>query len=562
MNLTTYPEVDLLEKVPPAGAQREIRTPSRVIQRPSNHNLPFWSQVMTRRQRRGYDALIGLWLVTVAIFWVWWFDADHVATYSGYITTTILLAWTTLLPIYFLFFTRRMKQVNARIPIPEDWRVAMVVTRAPSEPFEVVKKTLEGMLRQGYMHDTWLADEDPTEEIKYWCSKHGVKVSCRKGIDAYHRAEWPRRTKCKEGNLAYFYDTFGYQLYDFVVQLDADHIPQKGYLEAMLRPFVSNEIGYVSAPSICNLNEGSSWSSRGRLYAEAFMHGPLQAGYNDGYAPLCIGSHYAVRTKALKEIGGLGPELAEDHSTTLLMNGHGWKGAHAFDAIAYGDGPQTFADCVTQEFQWSRSLVVLLFTLLPKYWKKLSWQNRILFLFSELWYPLFAIMMLIGTLLPVIALATDTPLVQVSYFDFLGHMLPVTIATMCLTWYLKIHGWLRPTNSPIFSWEVALFQIVRWPWVLYGTAMGITAAIRKKQLPFRVTPKGKVPEPGLAPKLFVPYVLILAITLVFGFAYSEAIDARGYHYFILLNATIYTSACFSILYRQDKERKQLIRSEL
>ncbi|MGO8264105.1 glycosyltransferase, partial [Rhizobium ruizarguesonis] len=90
------------------------------------------------------------------------------------------------------------------------------------------------------------------------------------------------------------------------------------------------------------------------------MHGSLQAGYNGGLVPLCIGSHYAVRTVALKQIGGIGPELAEDHSTTLMMNAGGWRGVHELDAIAHGDGTRTFSDLVTQEFQWSRSLVMLL----------------------------------------------------------------------------------------------------------------------------------------------------------------------------------------------------------
>ncbi|MBP0651757.1 hypothetical protein J8J40_32320, partial [Mycobacterium tuberculosis] len=83
------------------------------------------------------------------------------------------------------------------------------------------------------------------------------------------------------------------------------------------------------APSICDRNAADSWSARGRLYAEASLHGALQCGYNNGWTPLCIGSHYAVRTKALRSIGGLGPELAEDHSTTLMMAAGGWRGVHA-----------------------------------------------------------------------------------------------------------------------------------------------------------------------------------------------------------------------------------------
>src|SRR5207237_789745 len=136
------------------------------------------------------------------------------------------------------------------------------------------------------------------------------------------------------GNLAYFYDTVGYEKYDIVVQLDADHQPGPGYLTEMVRPFTDPQVGYVSAPSICDANASLSWAARARLYAESTMHGALQAGYNSGRSPLCIGSHYAVRTSALQQIGGIGPELAEDHSTTFLMQAHGWKGVHAFDAIA------------------------------------------------------------------------------------------------------------------------------------------------------------------------------------------------------------------------------------
>jgi cellulose synthase/poly-beta-1,6-N-acetylglucosamine synthase-like glycosyltransferase len=111
----------------------------------------------------------------------------------------------------------------------------------------------------------------------------------------------------------------------------------------MLVPFWNPKVGYVSAPSICDLNAKNSWAARGRLFLESTLHGSLQAGYNRGFVPMCIGSHYAVRTTALKEIGGLGPELAEDHSTTFLMNAHGWTGKHSIDAEAHGEGPATFA---------------------------------------------------------------------------------------------------------------------------------------------------------------------------------------------------------------------------
>ena len=182
------------------------------------------------------------------------------------------------------------------------------------------------MLTQTYPHDTWLADEDPDAETIAWCKDRGVRISCRKGDPDYHREEWPRRRRCKEGNLAYFYDHWGYENYDVVAQFDTDHAPQPGYLEEILRPFADPAVGYVSAPSICSNNAKESWAARTRLDMESAFHGILQAGFAGLLAPMCIGSHFAVRTRALKAVGGLGPELAEDHSTSMLLSAGGWKG--------------------------------------------------------------------------------------------------------------------------------------------------------------------------------------------------------------------------------------------
>jgi cellulose synthase (UDP-forming) len=283
---------------------------------------------------------------------VWWLDIDHVQSVGKYLLVTAILVWsTTLIPAYAILIISRARTPSgdAVAAALQGRRVAIVVTKAPSEPFPVLERTLRGaLLQDGIPHDVWLADEDPTPQTTEWCRRHGVKISSRKGVTEYHREGWPRRTKSKEGNLAYFYDHYGYDQYDFVAQFDVDHVPSRHYLREALAPFADPRVGYVSAPSICDSNAATRWSARGRLHDEASMHGLLQAGYNSGWAPLCIGSHYTVRTAALRAVGGLGPELAEDHSTTLLLNAAGWKGVHAVDAIAHGNGPDSFVDLVVQ----------------------------------------------------------------------------------------------------------------------------------------------------------------------------------------------------------------------
>ena len=296
---------------------------------------------MNGKQKLQFWGFVTLWLAANVNFWLWWLSPEHNIDNIRYLINTSTLLWTSILPAYYLFFFRRFRYPNPDNSLTPNLRVAMVVTKVPSEPLSLVKRTLEGMLAQQYPHDTWLADEQPSPATIAWCNGNNVRISTRYGRTDYHNITWPRRTKCKEGNLSYFYDHYGYDLYDIVVQMDADHVPEPGYLEEMVRPFSDPSVGYVSAPSICDINTAGSFWTRGRLYAESMLHGPLQAGH---YAPLCIGSHYAVRTKALKEIGGLGPELAEDHSTSLLFNAGNWRGVHAINAEAHGEAPRTFKD--------------------------------------------------------------------------------------------------------------------------------------------------------------------------------------------------------------------------
>lgn len=51
------------------------------------------------------------------------------------------------------------------------------------------------------------------------------------------------------------------------------------------------------------------------------------------------------------QIGGIGPELNEDYSTSHIMTACGFKGVFGINTIANGDGPVNFEDCMRQEYQ-------------------------------------------------------------------------------------------------------------------------------------------------------------------------------------------------------------------
>ncbi|MDO5527906.1 MAG: glycosyltransferase, partial [Paracoccus sp. (in: a-proteobacteria)] len=522
--------------------------------RTKSASTQFLRPLFNTYQRIAYIALASIWLAALIYFWSWWLRPEHINGIGAYIVVSLVLAWITLLPLYFVGIFYFAKIPAAR-SLPNSAKVAMVVTKAPSEPLSIVQRTLQAAISQDYPHDTWLADEAPTHETLAWCKENGVRVSTRQGCDDYQRDLWPRRKRCKEGNLAYFYDHHGYNKYDFVVQLDADHVPAPGYLKQILAPFADPAVGYVSAPSICDNNAAESWSARGRLYVEGMLHGALQAGYNSGWAPLCIGSHYAVRTAALKEIGGLGPELAEDHSTTLFMNAHGWRGVHALDAIAHGDGPKTFADLVTQEFQWSRSLMAILLKYTPGLFANLTARLQFQFAFAQLWYPLFALFILIIFLLPISALAIKEPLVGVTFFDFLAHYLPQTALLILFIAFLHSQGWARPVNSRTISWEGIIFLFARWPWALAGVVAAIRDHFTGSYVEFRVTPKGDGPADLLPMRVFAPYAFLAICSAAPVILIDDARSASGFYFFAAFNAVLYSIVALTILVRHLYENR-------
>ncbi len=481
------------------------------------------------------------WAACLAAFWAWWLEPAHRIGAVGLIANSVVLLYVSGYPVFFVIGINRLRNVSPTVSVPL-LRTAFVVTRAPSEPWDVARKTLTAMLAQDFPvpYDVWLCDERPSAEVIDWCNSYGVMLASRNGVEKYHRETWPRRTKCKEGNLAYFYDYWGYRYYDVVAQLDCDHVPSRTYLAEMVCPFSDPAIGYVAAPSVCDTNAAESWSARGRLHKEATFHGPFQLGHSDGWGPLCIGSHYAVRTRALRDIGGIGPELAEDFSTTFLLSSAGWHGAFAINALAHGDGPTTFAAMLVQEFQWSRSLTTVLLGLVPRNLTRLSWRLRFRFLYALSYYTLLVVTTAAGLALAPTAAMTGHPWIDVNYLAFLLHWWSISVWLVLLTVMLRRRGLLRPRSAPILSWENWLYTLSRWPYIARGIGAAIIQTMRPRPVTFKVTPKAAGGLERLPAGLIMPYVLISSLSACAAIVGEATTSAAGYIFLSIVGALIYT----------------------
>lgn len=398
--------------------------------------------------------------------------------------------------IWQLMIAHNISVVDTSVAI-NGLRVAMIVTKAPSEPWDVVKTTINAMLNQeidGYPYDVWLADEDPSDETKAWCMDNGVKISSRKGIEEYNNVDWPRRRRCKEGNLMYFYEKFGYDAYDVVFQFDSDHAPSPSYLKNSLPAFMDPDVSYVAMP---NINKTGSWISNARQTQEAFYYGPSQMSYSGSYMPMMTGSHYAVRTSALQAIGGIGPELDEDMNTTIMMNSHGKKGVYAGNAIAYGEGPLSLEDAQKQELQWAKSAAISFFRwrhiLMPKN-NQMPPGGLFRFFMVKTWYTVqflfFLYMWVIAAPLIFMNKWCTADVCTLSFTNLLIHSTPLLFANWGYEILIRKEDWLRPGKTPFFSTDLIVYRIIRPIWNTIGIIAGIFEMIFKVTPAFSVTRKG------------------------------------------------------------------------
>ena len=134
-----------------------------------------------------------------------------------------------------------------------------------------------------------------------------VNLVCIEIVDQNRKVCCMKQQTCTECsyNLTSLTSRRGYDQYDIVAQFDCDHIPATTYLTSCLPAFMDSSIGYVAAPSVNSLGSTSSWAARGRLHYEGIFHGAGQAAWFPGWMPVCIGSHYTVRTAHLKSVSHL-----------------------------------------------------------------------------------------------------------------------------------------------------------------------------------------------------------------------------------------------------------------
>ncbi|MHC5822381.1 MAG: glycosyltransferase [Nostoc sp.] len=258
----------------------------------------------------------------------------------------------------------------------------------------------------------------------------------------------------KAGNLNYAIfsgETSG----EFILTLDADHIPKPQFLKRVLPYFYIynlligkyelNKIAFVQTPQdFHNIPPGDPFGHQAHLF-----YGPLQQGKDGMNAAFYTGTNAILRREALVSVGlqnfaeefakdekslnefdlvgGISSHsITEDMNTAMRLHSAGWKSIYHNELLAEGLAPDDLSSTLKQRLRWAQGTVQVLLRENPlaksglTFWQRLNYFQTMYSYFSG-----FSTLIFISC--PIIYFFTGIVPVKTYGFDFALHFLPAFI---------------------------------------------------------------------------------------------------------------------------------------
>ncbi|QLE41845.1 glycosyltransferase [Nostoc sp. C052] len=372
----------------------------------------------------------------------------------------------------------------------------------------------------------------------------------------------------KAGNLNYAIfsgETSG----QFLLTLDADHIPKPQFLKRVLPYFYTynlftgkydqNQIAFVQTrQDFYNIPPGDPFGHRANLF-----YGPLQQGKDGMNAAFYTGTNAILRREALisvglqhfadefakdekrlnefQLIGGVSSNsITEDMNTAMRLHGAGWKSIYHNELLAEGLAPDDLSSTLKQRLRWAQGTIQVLLRENPLTKPGLSfWQRLHYFKTMYSYFSGFATLVFISC--PIIYFFTDIIPVKTYGPDFALHFFPAFIINR-LTFISAT--WGIPARE---VWRSEQYAIALFPLLIQA----VWSVFTGQKLNFQVTPKQR--QSGIYLRLVWPQLVVFILTIlgILWSLYQFAIGHLNYPGVHLLNGAwaIYNLLLLSAIIR-------------
>ncbi|MEH2380277.1 MAG: glycosyltransferase [Nostoc sp.] len=345
----------------------------------------------------------------------------------------------------------------------------------------------------------------------------------------------------KAGNLNYAIFS-GETSAEFILTLDADHIPKPQFLKRVLPYFYTynlftgkyqqNKIAFVQTPQdFHNIPPGDPFGHQAHLF-----YGPLQQGKDGMNAAFYTGTNAILKREALVSVGlqnfaeefakdekslnefdlvgGISSNsITEDMNTAMRLHSAGWKSIYHHELLAEGLAPEDLSSTLKQRLRWAQGTIQVLRRENPltkpglTFWQRLHYFQTMYSYFSG-----FATLVFISC--PIIYFFTDIVPVRTYGTDFALHFLPAFIINR-LTFLTAAWG-----ISPRELWRTEQYAIALFPLFIQA----VLSVFFGGNVKFQVTPKQR--QSGVYLQLVWPQLIIFILTIIgiFWSLYRFAID--------------------------------------
>lgn len=392
-----------------------------------------------------------------------------------------------------LFYFTAWKPVHHAPPPPLQGRTVDILIATYNEPIHLLRETVVCAVSVRYPHNTYVLDDGNRPEVRALADEVGCNYIARSD-----------RTHAKAGNLN---NGLRHTRGEFIVTLDADHIPMPQLIDQLVGFFADPRVAAVQTTqdfyNLDSFQHFTHWEKRQIWQQQELFFSVIQPGKESYNAAFYCGSPAMLRRKALEEIGGFATEsITEDMHTGLRLQKKGWRVIYYNRTVAHGLAPQTYAGFSTQWERWGQGAMQVLRREKVLFGKELSFSQRLCY-FSSYYYYWMSYQKLIYLAVPAFCLLTGVFPLVADPAVFAVYFLPYFVLNILASGVLQ-----RGMGSFALSEQYNMMKIP----LLMKSFTGLFEREKK----FTVTPKAKAgaarwKDVGL--QLFVLAGLVVALAV-------------------------------------------------
>ena len=286
---------------------------------------PYRVERVPDRDPAHFPALLATFMTLAVVFVVWrtvvvnwhvWFGpVAWLAEMFGVLTTVL-----------FILTVRKAARPEPRTVTTVTRTVDILVPTA-NEPLPVLEPTVIGAINVRGVRDVIVLDDGVRPEVREMAHRLGVRYLPRVSNEG-----------AKAGNMNH-----GLLATDaeFLVTLDADHVPLPEFIEQTLGYFDDPSVGLVQSPqSFYNTDSFTFRRRRGRAagwHEQEMFYGGVQPTKNATNSAFYTGTSAMLRRAALDSVDGFATGTpTEDIHTSLRLHARGWQSVYLQTPLAYG----------------------------------------------------------------------------------------------------------------------------------------------------------------------------------------------------------------------------------